>query len=284
MAAILSDILFLLVYHLVGYRRKVTRANLRNAYPEKTDSERKDLERQYYRHMCDLLIEGAHMLVASPKSILRHYRVTNRQMVNQYYEQGQSVILMSSHYNNWEYMVASLNFQLLHHGVGVGKPLNDRAAQFISRRRIRYGTQVVDHTNVREVMDYYHRHRVPTAYMMLSDQSPSNERKSYWTLFLNQETPFLYGAEHFARKYNYPVLYYSVRKVKRFHYEITFSTLCRQPQTEPPYEITRRYVGLLGQTIDQAPQYWLWSHKRWKRRRPADMPLHAPLPTPPTTL
>lgn len=271
---LLADIIYYIVYYLVRYRRKVTRTNLLNAFPERTAQERLQIEKAYYRHISDLLVEGLHNLYASPQSILRRYRFVNRELVNAYYEKGQSVILMSSHFNNWEYMITSLNFQIHLLAIGVGKPLNDKSvAGYITRRRARFGTEIVDHTTVRQTMAYYEQHHVPCAYMMLSDQSPSNEHKSYWTRFLHQETPFLYGAEYFARKYNLPVLYYDVTKVSRGHYEVRFYPLCERPDEVPQYTITARYVQMLAKTIGQAPQYWLWSHKRWKRKRPADMPL-----------
>ena len=265
---LLSDILYFIAYHLAGYRRRVVRENLAACFPDKTEQERRKIERQYYRHMCDLLIEGAYNLVASPEAIKRRYRLTNRQLVDRYYEQGRTVVLMSAHYGNWEYMVSSLNMQLLHHGIGVGKPLDDKSvAAFITRRRTRYGTQVVDQSDVRQHVAFYDRYHVPCALMMLSDQSPSNPHKSYWTQFLGRDTAFLYGAEYFARKYNYPVLYYSVRKVKRGYYEVTFSPLCERPDEVPQYTIVERYVRRLEQEIQAAPQYWLWSHRRWKLTR-----------------
>lgn len=265
---LLSDILYFIAYHLAGYRRKVVRENLSACFPDKSIQERRKIERQYYRHMCDLLIEGAYNLVASPEAIKRRYRLTNRQLVDRCYEQGRTVVLMSAHYGNWEYMVSSLNMQLLHHGIGVGKPLDDKSvAAFITRRRTRYGTQVVDQSDVRQHVAFYDRYHVPCALMMLSDQSPSNPHKSYWTQFLGRDTAFLYGAEYFARKYNYPVLYYSVRKVKRGYYEVTFSPLCERPEEVPQYSIVESYVRRLEQEIQAAPQYWLWSHRRWKLTR-----------------
>lgn len=265
---LLSDILYFIAYHLAGYRRKVVRENLAACFPEKSKQELREIERQYYRHMCDLLIEGAYNLFASPDAIKRRYRLTNRQLVDRYYEQGRTVVLMSAHYGNWEYMVSSLNMQMLHHGIGVGKPLDDKSvAAFITRRRTRYGTQVVDQSDVRQHVAFYDRYHVPCALMMLSDQSPSNPHKSYWTQFLGRDTAFLYGAEYFARKYNYPVLYYSVRKVKRGYYEVTFSPLCEKPEEVPQYSIVENYVRRLEQEIQAAPQYWLWSHRRWKLTR-----------------
>ncbi len=272
---VLSDILYFIVYHLVRYRRKVTSSNLRHAYPERSDNERRTLEKAYYHHICDLMLEGIYNLYAHPMSIMKRYRLVNHHLVNQYYERGQSVILMSAHYNNWEYMITSLNYQLMHHGVGVGKPLNDKfVANYITRRRGRFGTEIVDQTNVRQTIEYYQQHHVPVAYMMLSDQSPNDVHKCYWTTFMHQETPFIYGAEYFARKYDMPVLYYEVTKMRRGYYEVKFSTLCDKPNEVPQYSIVADYIQRLNRTIDAAPQYWLWSHRRWKRTRPADVPLH----------
>ena len=262
---LLADILYLVIYHLVGYRRKVVRENLQGCFPRMGKKEMKALERKYYRHLADLLVEGVYNLYATPPQLRKRYRLVNRQLVDRYYEQGRSVILMSAHLGNWEYMVSSLNMQLLHHGIGVGKPLDDKSvAAYITRRRTRFGTQVVDQTDVRRHVAFYHDNHVPVALMMLSDQSPSNPHKSYWTNFLNRDTAFLYGAEYFARKYNYPVLYYTVDQVKRGYYQITFSTLCDNPQSVPQYRIVEDYVRRLEKDITARPEQWLWSHRRWK--------------------
>ena len=266
--------MYFLIYYVVRYRRKVTHENIAHSYPEKSDTERREMERKYYRHISDLLVEAVHNLYASPKGILKRYRFVNRELVNKYYEEGRSVVLMSSHYNNWEYMITSINLQLRHHAVGVGKPLQDRGARYITKRRGRFGTQIVDHTDVRQTVDYYHRYQVPVAYMMLSDQSPSNIHKSFWTTFMHQETPFLYGAEYFARKYAMPVLYYDVKKLRRGYYEVHFTEICRNAAEMPQYWVTSKYITMLEQTIAERPEYWLWSHRRWKRARTPDIPLY----------
>lgn len=261
----LSDLMAVVLQYGIRYRRKVLRENLGSAFPEKSTKTLRQIEHQYYRHVSDLIVEALYNLRATPPQILRHYRITNRQLIDRYYEQGQSVILMSAHYNNWEYMVSSLNFQLLHHGVGVGKPLDNLSfGQQLTLRRSRYGTEIVDHTNVKATFEYYHQHHIPTAYMMLSDQSPTNPHKSYWCNFLNHDTAFLYGAEYYARKYNYPVIYYEVVKVRRGFYEITLHELCTDPSRVPQYAITHSYAQRIERTIRQQPAYWLWSHRRWK--------------------
>ena len=266
---LLSDILYLLVYHLIGYRRKVVRGNLAACFPDKSNAERHSIERRYYRFLADLLVEGVYnVMFATPPFLKSHYRMVNRQMVDRCYERGQSVILLSAHLGNWEYMVSSLNMQMLHHGIGVGKPLDDKSvASYITRRRTRYGTQVVDQTDVRQHVAFYDHYHVPCALMMLGDQSPSNPHRSYWTTFLGRDTAFLYGAENFARKYNYPVFYYSVRRTARGHYEVHFEPLCEHPQEVPQYTIVESYARRLEADIMERPEEWLWSHRRWKLTR-----------------
>lgn len=253
------------VEYVFRYRRKVIEENLHKSFPEKGEKEIKRLRHKYYCHVCDLLAEAIWGLRAKPKQLFEHYRVTNRQLLSPYFEEGRSVILMSAHYNNWEMMIASLNFQFLHHGVGVGKPVEQKHfGEWLTAKRARYGTEIVDQRDVRQVMDFYDRYKVPVAYMMLGDQSPSNPHKSYWTTFLNQDTAFLFGGEHFAKKYGYPVIFYRVKKVKRGYYEITLEELSTNPQEEKEYAITQRYTERVEQMIKEEPERWLWSHRRWK--------------------
>ena len=265
---LLSDILYVIIYRLVGYRKKVVRDNLSRSFPEKGEKELRRIERRFYRHLCDIFLEGVYNLFASEKAIRKRYRVTNPELVNRYYEEGRTVVLMSAHYNDWEYMITTLDHHLMAHGIGVGKRLSNRLLEpWVYRRRTRYGTQVVYADTVRREVEYYVHHGVPCALMMLSDQSPSDIHKCYWTQFLNQDTPFIYGAEYFARKYNLPVLYYRVDKVRRGYYEVTFSLLCENPQEVPQYTIVERYAHQLEVDITNQPEYWLWSHRRWKHKR-----------------
>lgn len=265
---LLSDIIYLVAYKIIGYRTKVVRNNLAVSFPEKDERELRRIERHFYHHLCDLLVEGIYNLFASPRSIMRRYKVVNREVLLPYFNQGRTVVLMSAHYNDWEYMVTSLNMQFFHHGIGIGKPLSNKVLEpWVFRRRTRFGTEVVYPDTVRQVVDFYNRYHVPCALMMLSDQSPSNPEKSYWTTFLNHDTAFLYGAEYFARKYNYPVFYYRVDKVRRGRYEVRLSLLCDSPQEVPQYSIVESYVRRLEQDIREKPEYWLWSHRRWKHVR-----------------
>lgn len=262
---LLADLTYVVLYKIVGYRKMVVRENLKKSFPFKNDDEIHKIEKQYYRHLADLLAEGIYNLRASEKKIVKHYRIVNRELADKYYEEGKSIILMSAHYNNWEYMITSLEMQLRHHAIGVGKELKNKSFGLrLDQKRTRFGTEIVTSENVREVMQYYNRYKVPVAYMMLCDQSPNNPKRCYWTKFLGQETAFIYGPEKFARKYNFPVLYYTVKKVKRGYYEVILSELCPEPMNVDQYSIMESYIYRLEKDIKLAPQYWLWSHKRWK--------------------
>lgn len=268
----LSYFIYFLLYRVFGYRKKVVLNNLRNSFPQKSDEEITALAKKYYHHLADIAVELVLNMRLSPKKLFARYRITNPEITVKYFDQGRSVILMSSHYNNWEYMITSLEHQLLHHGVGVGKQLsNVPLDKCLNKRRTRFGTEVVFSDTVRQTFEYYHNHHVPVAYMMLCDQSPNDIHKCWWTTFLNQDTGVIYGAEYFAKKYDIPVLYYEVNKVKRGYYEITFSLITDTPKETQYGEIVEEYVHKLEQTITRKPEYWLWSHRRWKHKRPTEL-------------
>jgi len=262
---VLAAPLYMVLNYVVCYRRKVVLENLRNSFPEKDKREIRKLANRYYWHLCQIAVEMVKMLVM-PRCILRkRYHCSNPELVNRFFDEGKSVILMSSHYNNWEWMILALDEMFKHHGVGVGKPNSDKVFEkLVNRARTRYGTEVVFADTVRETFERYESQHVPVAYMMLSDQSPNSKSRCYVTDFLHQRTGVIFGAEHFARKYNIPVLYYEVVKERMGKYRVDVQVITEQPNALPEYAITQQYVELLEQTIRRKPQFWLWSHRRWK--------------------
>ncbi len=263
----IAKIIYFVLYKLLRYRVKVTRTNLLNSFPELSSSKRQQIEKDYYRHLCNLLVEGVKMLTLSQKAVMKHYTCHNPELVNQFFDQGKSVILMSSHYNNWEWLVLSLSMQFKHHGVGVGKENSNKSFEkTINLFRTRYGTEVVFANTIREVFKQYHKQKEPIAYMMLSDQAPGNVKKPFLINFLNQATDMIYGGEYFAVKYNYPVLYYVVKQKKRGFYEMELELITDNPTATAYGNITKKYAQLLERDIIHEPAYWLWSHKRWKHK------------------
>lgn len=262
---VLSAGVNLVISRIVRYRRKVIDDNLRNAFPEKSGKELRRLRNLYYRHLSVIIVEMVKMMTISSRSLRRHYRCANPELANRFFERGRSVILVSGHYNNWEWMIAGLDRMFRHHGVGIGKENSDKVFEkLVNRARSRFGTEIVFADTVRECFRRNETLHTPTAYMMLCDQSPNNRNKCYVTDFFHRRTGFIYGPEHFARKYGIPVLYYRVVKERIGRYRVELQLIAGQPDKEPEYAITRKYAELLEKTIREQPQYWLWSHRRWK--------------------
>ena len=261
----IAYLFYLVIHYVVRYRRNIITQNLEKSFPEKSKREIASLRRKYYLHLSQIAAEMLKMLTLSRHQVMRRYRCENPEIVNQFFEQGKSVILMSSHYNDWEWMILSLPLQYRHHAVGVGKANSNKVFEkLINRARTRYGTEVVFADHVRELFQHYEEAHTPCAYMMLSDQSPNNVNKSYKTLFLHQPSAIIYGAEYFAKKYDIPVIYYEIIKERIGRYKIVNQIITKEPQKMEHGEIIERYTRLLEATIRNKPEYWLWSHRRWK--------------------
>ncbi|MBQ8222686.1 MAG: lysophospholipid acyltransferase family protein [Bacteroidales bacterium] len=256
---------YLILAFVIRYRRKVIDANFIKSFPNLSKKEIRRLRNRYYWHLTQLGIEMLKMISMSKKNVMRRYHCSNPELVNKFFDEGKSVVLMSSHYNNWEWMVLSLDMQFKPHGIGVGAHNTNKVFEkLINRARTRYGTEVVFHDNVREVMAYHENNNIPAAYMILSDQNPSNPKRCYVAEFLNQKTGFIRGSEGFARKYDIPVLYYKVIKEKLGRYRIDVEVITEHPNELPDGAIMQRYTELLEGTIKSEIPFWLWSHRRWK--------------------
>jgi KDO2-lipid IV(A) lauroyltransferase len=195
--------------------------------------------------------------------------VKNPEIMEELYQSGRNVLLVSGHYNNWEWMVSSQPLQFSHQAVGIGMPMTSSFwDQKINARRSRFGMQVVHSKNYKEALNQV---KEPTAVLVLSDQSPGNSLKSYWMDFLNQPTAVLFGAEMMAHELDYAVVFFITRKVSRGRYELELKLITDDPKQMPWGSITEAHTRLLEEEIRKKPEYWLWSHKRWKRELPEDM-------------
>lgn len=267
---ILTDLFYLLLITVVPYRKKVVEQNLRRSFPDKSQSEIKKIKRQFYRHFCDLLAEGIKNLSISKNSLTKRFVVKNPELMDKLYNQHKSVILVSGHYNNWEWLITSQNFLFPHQAMGIGMPMTSKFwDKKINERRQRFGMKVIHSKNFKEEIQNYSKH--PIAILTLADQSPGDSRKSYWMEFLHQQTAVLFGTEQMAHEYDFAVVFFAIRKVKRGHYEMELKLLTDEPSTCKWGEITEQHVHLLEKEILAQPQFWIWSHKRWKRDIPTDL-------------
>jgi KDO2-lipid IV(A) lauroyltransferase len=263
---VFSDLLYLLLFRLLGYRRKVVKTNLKNAFPEKSKREIAAIAHAFYRHFGDLVVESVKIFSISREEALRRCRVRNPELMEAYYAQSRSVILISGHYNNWELAAMTVDLQIPHQTAGIYAPLSNAFFnEKLKASRMRFGLELVSLSEVTKAMQD-NQNRL-TSTLFATDQSPTFSKNVYWTRFLNQDTAVFFGAEKFAREYNYPAVYGKIAKVRRGYYEVTFEIVEDQPRMAPQGAITEKHTRLLEKQILEKPQYWLWSHKRWKRKR-----------------
>ena len=263
-----SDLFYLVLYYLAGYRRKVVAANLRNAFPEKSEDERRKIERRFYRHLCDLIVETLKATHMSPGQISRRFAVRDLSGVDRLYREGKSVIALCSHYNNWEWFSAvqlATPFRIL----TIYKPLTNKYFdQFILRLRTQYGTWASPMQNILRDLLKFRNEKILTMSGFIADQTPPPDEHAYWTTFLNQETGFFRGAGKLAVKYDMTVIFVNISKIKRGYYEVSYKLITEHPREEAPDFITSRYAEMLEAVIREKPEYWLWSHRRWKYKKP----------------
>ncbi len=262
----LSDLAYVVVYHILGYRKAVVRQNLRNSFPQKTAKELKHIEGKFYHHLCDLAVESIKIFSISLEEAVASNRFVNPEVADRFYDEGRSVIFSAGHYNNWEMCVLASDAQIKHKSIGVYTPLaNPFFEEKMRETRGKYGMVLLPKRQIKE-FHASNRH-VLTGTILASDQAPSPSTKQTYTMtFLNQETEVMYGTEKFAREYNYPVLFAAITKVRRGVYETRFEVVEEEPSSTPYGQITEKVTRLLEKQILDQPEFWLWTHKRWKKR------------------
>ncbi len=262
----LSDVLFFVLYYLVGYRKKVVLENLHNSFPEKSEMEINHIALLFYKHLCDIMVETIKSFTISDKSISLRMILLNPELLNKFFDNEKSIILAGGHYNNWEWIATAIDKQIKHQTIGLYLPLSNLFFDKKMREsRSKFGLILASTRKVKAVFDEYKNHLTATIFAV--DQSPGHPGKSYWLKFLNQDTPALFGAEKYAKDYDYPVLYGTINKVKRGHYTFQFSTITEHPRDTAHGYIIETVTKLIEEQIIKEPQYWLWTHRRWKHKR-----------------
>jgi KDO2-lipid IV(A) lauroyltransferase len=263
---LVSDFTFIVLYYLFPYRKKIVFQNLRNSFPEKTDDEIKTIAKKFYLHFCDLIFESLKIFTAGKQSILKRVELVNTELLQEYYKHGKSVILATGHYGNWEWPAVTLPYHSSHTGTGIYQKLsNDFFDLQLRKTRARFGMKLM---STKEVASFFESHKDDLCtYGFINDQSPSDPKKGHWMNFLNQQTCMFLGVEKYAVKYNYPVIYGKITKVKRGYYRITYELIDDQPALSFPFKITEACARINEDLIRKAPQYWLWTHRRWKHSK-----------------
>jgi KDO2-lipid IV(A) lauroyltransferase len=262
-----SDILFPFMYYYPGYRRKVVETNLRNSFPEKSEQERATIAKKYYHHLCDLIFETLKLTHMETKQHMERMRLTNPELLDRYYEEGRDVALVVGHYGNWEW-TNILPLYTKARNVPIYKPLQNKYFdRFMFDMRQTNDCDPTPMANViREIIKNRKINR-RALYGFMSDQTPPKGEIKYWTNFLNQDTPVYLGAEKIAIKYDMAITFLNIQKVQRGYYTMTVETLFEHAGGLPEDMITDTHVKRLEEIIREKPEYWLWSHRRWKHKR-----------------
>lgn len=261
-----SDYLFFWLYHVIGYRKNVVRKNLKKSFPEKSDIELKQIEVKFYHHLCDLILESLKAYTISEKELRKRCTIKNPEIMEKFALNGKSICIAMGHYGNWEWagqrVSMDTKFKLL---VLYRKIKNQHFDNFMQRLRSRFGAVPVEMRETVKAILNFQKNKIPTATVFIADQSPP-PGNAYWINFLNQKTPVFKGTEKIATKYDMPVLFGHVHKIKRGYYEIELNIICENPALLNEMELTKLHTQMLEKYINQNPEYWLWSHRRWKHK------------------
>jgi len=263
-----SDCFYLILYYGIGYRKKVVLTNLGNAFPEKNEAEIGTICRRYYRYLCDLFLETFKTLTISRRAMLRHCSFTPaaEALFARLAEERKSIILVLGHLGNWEWAGNTFSIVNPQQLYVIYHPISNRHFNgLMYRMRTRFGTRLIAMKDTfREMLA---RKDEVNATAFIADQTPAPQN-AHWMTFLNQDTPVFKGTEVIARKIGYPVVYANVIRVKRGYYRMDAELLAEHPSALPDGAISELHTRRLEQDIIAHPETWLWSHKRWKHRRP----------------
>ncbi|MEQ8425574.1 MAG: lysophospholipid acyltransferase family protein [Cyclobacteriaceae bacterium] len=262
----ISDFLYVVIYRLAGYRKRVVRTNIRNSFPEKSRADQLKIERKFYVHFCDLIVESIKAFSISEEELAVRFVHRNPKIFESYFDQGKTVTLVGGHYCNWELFAVSVALHIAHKPVALFTPLSNKFMNAkITESRSKYGLWMKNYAEIKEMAS--NGLEKPVTVIFAADQCPRISQQPHWVQFLNQETGVQFGTEKFARDFNTPVIYGVIHKTKRGHYEVEYRLVCENPHEIPLGRITEIHTSFLESDIINEPAFWLWTHKRWKRSR-----------------
>ncbi|MFD1631903.1 lysophospholipid acyltransferase family protein [Pseudopedobacter beijingensis] len=258
-----SDAAYFLVFHVFKYRRHVVFLNIKNSFPDKSEEELRAVEKKFYQYLTDLVFETIKMLSASPKYIYKRFKFINLELFREFEQKNQNFLVAVGHYGNWEWCAIVTGMITTAKPLIIYKSLQNKTFDAIFKKtREKSGSEMVEMANTyRKIVAYKNELNFT---VFAGDQRPTARGSYVWMPFLNQPTPVFTGIEKIAKSTNYPVVYCDVSVPKRGYYQAEFRLITDNPQATEDLEITNSYIRLLEEKITQTPEYWLWSHKRWK--------------------
>ena len=261
---IFSDFLRLIIYNLLGYRKKIVRSNLRKAFPHKSEDDLKWIEKRFYKHFCDITLEAFKSLSISSEEMQKRMVFKNLDVLTQFEKGNRSVIIMCGHYASWEWML-SIGYHTVSQGYGIYTPIMNKYLNklIIKIRKKHRGNLISRYSAIQQIKNLHDEGNI-AVYGFVSDQSPRPKPKSYWRPFLGVKVPVFVGAEMVARELDFGVVYAKINRVKRGYYEASFELISDQPKKTKLNRITDTFTEWLEQDIYSDPTQYLWTHKRFK--------------------
>ncbi|WP_116788134.1 lysophospholipid acyltransferase family protein [Flavobacterium psychrotrophum] len=265
---LLSDAVYVIVYYIIGYRKKTVRKNFALALPHLNATERKVLEKKFYHHFCDNFAEMAKALSISQKEIKQRFVFTNFEVVHELEKQGKSIAMLVGHYASYEWLLQMNTNFISHTGYGIYKPMRNKYFDRLVRKiRGRFKAELIGVREVVPTMRQNARTGVKGVYGFITDQSPLKNSAIHWGDFFGMEVPIHVGGEMLSKKLGLNMIFAKIEKVKRGHYSCTFIPVEGNLKEIPNYEISDRFMKMLEAQILEKPEYYLWTHKRFKHRR-----------------
>ena len=264
---VLSDAIYLLIYYVLGYRKKTVRQNLAMALPHLSAKERLIVEKKSFRHLCDMFLEMIKTMTISKKEIEKRFVLTNIEVYHQLEKEGKSIALMCAHYASYEWVI-SMNHHITFSGYAIYKRIRNKYFDKLVRDiRSKFKAYLITTKETKMVIEENIKNGTLGVYGFASDQSPRPTENMYWYKFMGIETPIHIGAELLAKRYDMNVIYLKVKKVKRGYYEGTFEVLTTDIKSIPNFKLSEQFMDKVEQQILEAPEYYLWTHKRWKHKK-----------------
>jgi Kdo2-lipid IVA lauroyltransferase/acyltransferase len=261
-----SDCVYILIYYVFGYRKKTVKDNLTLCFPNKTESELKIITKKFYHHLCDMFLEMIKTMSISRDQLAKRFKIINPEEFQRLESLNKSIILMYGHYASWEWSIVIENY-INYKGYGVYKKLANTYFDKLARDiRSKFNTTLISTKDTVEVMNTLKKKDIKSITAFISDQSPRISKDVYWSKFMGVNVPCFTGAERLAKKLNFTIAYLKINKVKRGYYEAEVMTLAENPKDFKDYELTETFISEVEKQIYEAPEFYFWTHKRWKHK------------------
>ena len=264
---LVSDCVYALVYYVIGYRKKIVRHNIAIALPHLSKKERLEIEKKFYHHLCDMFLEMIKTMAISQKEMEKRFVFTNLELYQELEKKGKSIALICAHYASYEWAI-SMNYHITFEGFGIYKKLSNKYFdKLVKDIRSKFKATLINTRETIPTIEKNARTNHLGVYGFASDQSPQVGKANHWTEFMGIKVPIHTGAEMLAKRFDMNVIFLKNKKVKRGYYEATFELMFDNPKEVPDYQISDEFLRRVEKQIHEAPEFYLWTHKRWKHRK-----------------